>query len=64
MMKYDAGFLSDLINASGGIEKALEFIDVEQIDDHTIKIICRTIQHSCSELQTILEASQSKSSVA
>lgn len=37
-----------------GTEKALEGIDVESIEDEKIKIICRTIQFSCSELKNVI----------
>ena len=37
-----------------GITKTLERIEVETIEDHTIKVICRTIKYSHDELVKVL----------
>lgn len=54
MMKYDAKYILRLIEVHGSIEKALNYIDIEQIDDLTIKIICRTFKASCEGLMAEL----------
>ena len=37
-----------------GAEKALRYIDVEQIDDHDAKVIARTIKFSGEMLESVL----------
>ena len=37
-----------------GAEKALKYIDIETLDDPTLKIIARTIRHSCEALENEL----------
>lgn len=44
-----------------GVEKALQGIDIESIEDpddpmekNSIRIICRTIKYSCEELERVL----------
>lgn len=37
-----------------GFQKFIELVDIEKIEDHTVKIICRTIQTSFEELENVL----------
>lgn len=52
-MKASIDHLLYLINEQG-VEKALDGIDIESIEDKTIKIICRTIKSSCETLKDVL----------
>lgn len=37
-----------------GAEKALRYIDVEQIEDHDAKVIARTVKYSSEMLEQVL----------
>jgi hypothetical protein len=56
-MISDPADILDLIN-NDGIDKSLEYIDIEKIEDPTIRIIMRTIQESHSRLVEELVAFQ------
>lgn len=43
-----------LIKENRGVEKALQKIDVEDIEDHDAKVISRTIKYSCEMLESVL----------
>jgi hypothetical protein len=52
-MKASIDHLLYLIKENG-VEKSLDMIDIESIEDHTIKVICRTIKYSSEELEKVL----------
>lgn len=52
-MKVTVDYLLLLVREHGA-EKALRYIDVEEIEDHTAKVIARTVQHSGQTLEQFL----------
>lgn len=53
-MKYDNNYLLKLTQTNG-VPASLDMIDIENIEDETVKIICRTIKFSMEALIRELE---------